>query len=252
MLLHRALERLWQQLEGSAGLAARPDAALEPLIERCVREAAVEILGSAEDELALRASAREIRRAVRLIGELCALERERAPFVVRAVELGRRIEVDGARLDVRIDRLDETADGALVIIDYKSGRAETQRWLEEPVSHPQLLGYLLAVGRDVAAIAIAHVARTGVGFRGVAARGDLLPRVGPGPRGAPAPDAEHWAGQLEAWRDIARRLIAQFVAGEAAVAPAAKACDYCHLHGLCRIGERAPGDDGEDEEGSDD
>jgi hypothetical protein len=53
---------------------------------------------------------------------------------------------------------------------------------------------------------------------------------------------------------VARRLVADFVAGRAQVEPARDACNYCHLHGLCRIADGggavqeerdAPEDDGD-------
>jgi RecB family exonuclease len=241
-LLHRALEKLWQVLHSSAGLAAHAPPALAPLIEARVRAAARELLAGAADPTAPRVSEREIARATRLIAELCELERSRAPFTVRAMELPRRFEVHGALLDVRLDRLDQLDDGTLVILDYKSGRSVAQRWQDEPLSHPQLLAYLLAVQTlpvtgEVAALATTHLARAGVEFRGIAALEGLLPRVGTGTRGRPSWPSGEWARQLESWRGIGRRLVDEFVAGKASVEPAPDACAVCHLHGFCRIAD---------------
>jgi RecB family exonuclease len=223
-------------LGGSDGLARHAPATLPQLIERQVRAAATEILERDAGDFKARLNEREIRRAARLIGELCELERGRAPFVVEAVELERHVALPGGTLDLRLDRVDRLEDGSRVILDYKSGRGGTQRWFDEPVSHPQLLAYLLAVDGDIAALATAHVARSGAEFRGVAVRSGLLPKVGARaePDGAFAHD---WERQVLAWRTIATRLIERFVSGDAAVAPIEGACDHCHLHALCRIAD---------------
>jgi probable DNA repair protein len=237
-LLHHALEQLWRELGGSQGLAARDEAALEATIERCIRAAARELLESGGGDFDPRLVEREIRRSLRLIAALCALERSRPAFTVEAVELRRRVALPGAALELRLDRVDRLADGSRVILDYKSGRATPQRWFEEPLSHPQLLAYLLAVEGEVSALATAHVARSGVEFRGMANAAGLLPKVGVGARGGAAPSAEDWARQLAAWRTVARRLAAEFIAGDARVQPIAGACKHCHLPALCRISER--------------
>ncbi len=235
-LLHGALEKLWRELGGSDGLAQHSQPTLVRLIERQVRTAATEILEREAGEFKPRLNEREIRRAARLIGELCELERGRTPFVVEAVELERHVVLPAGTLDLRLDRVDRLEDGSRVILDYKSGRGGTQRWFDEPVSHPQLLAYLLAVDGDIAALATAHVARSGAEFRGVAARSGVLPKVGARaePNGRSAPD---WERQVVVWRAIATRLIERFVSGDAAVAPIEGACDHCHLHALCRIAD---------------
>jgi RecB family exonuclease len=250
-LLHRALEKLWQSLRGSVGLAAHDESALALLIEVRVREAARELFAGAAAQSGPRVSEREVRRAIRLIAELCELERDRAPFTVNAMELARRLDVHGAALDVRLDRLDELEDGTLVILDYKSGRSVAQRWQEEPLSHPQLLAYLLAVTGEVAALATTHVARAGVEFRGIATREGLLPKVGTGTRGRPSWPPGAWSQQLESWRSVGRRLIDEFVAGDAAVEPAPNACAICHLHAFCRIAEwpSTASEEGDEHEG---
>ena len=56
------------------------------------------------------------------------------PTTVRAigVELGVEIEQDGMRLRGIIDRLDIGPDGALTVVDYKTGRAPSVRYEQTP------------------------------------------------------------------------------------------------------------------------
>jgi ATP-dependent helicase/nuclease subunit B len=247
-LLHRALEFVWRRLGGSTGLAAARRAQwLEQIIAESVAQAASEVLQradpQAEDaarskaadatgllELRRAAIAREQGRAARLIVALCELESARAPFAIQELEAAHRVHVAGALIDVRIDRMDRLEDGSSAILDYKSGRAVTPDWEVERTTHPQLLVYLLAAGAPVSALAVAHLDPKGVVFKGIGADDTRLPGLDV---------AEDWSQQQQLWHLQVARLAADFVAGEAAVAPADHACDYCHLHAFCRIADIA-------------
>jgi ATP-dependent helicase/nuclease subunit B len=240
-LLHRALELVWRNLGGSAGLAsARARQALTALIAASIAQAAEEILSREAGEVTdasglaqLRRAAieREQGRAARVIQQLCELEATRAPFAIREVEAAHHLEIGGAAINVRIDRIDRLQDGTHAIIDYKSGRTVTPDWELERITHPQLLVYLLAAGVPVSALAVAHLHPKAVAFKGIGAGEAALPGLA---------TAEHWAQQREVWRQQVAQLAADFMRGHAAVEPMDKACDHCHLHAFCRIGELAP------------
>ena len=55
--------------------------------------------------------ARECRRTIRLIKNLCVLERSRDPFRVQDTEFEKTLTVSGAQMRVRIDRLDALEGG---------------------------------------------------------------------------------------------------------------------------------------------
>ncbi|HTT43957.1 MAG TPA: PD-(D/E)XK nuclease family protein [Steroidobacteraceae bacterium] len=255
LLLHAALQTLWERLGAQRELLRLAPAALEGLIRECVAQAAQALLLAPRGRRRRRTHARthpaqldflaglpaplerECRRAVRLIGALCALERTRGDFTVLATEAPRELALGGGRLRMRLDRIDETAAGQ-VILDYKSGRAGTPDWYGEHPTHPQLLAYLAALGDEVVALATVNVTAREVRFCGVAAAAQVLPRLEV--LGAQADGARpSWAEQRRAWRELLERLIRAFLAGEAAVEPAPGACDYCHLGALCRIGAHA-------------
>ena len=250
LLLHAALQLLWEQLGDSAALAALAGPALEALISDCVAKAAralqVEVRGRRRRGRAVPdgqfdlfsvlspALTRECARAEALILRLCELERTRAPFTVEAIEHLQELALAGARVRMRLDRLDSVAGGRIVL-DYKSGRPGSPDWFGERPTHPQLLAYLAAVGAEVVALATVNLTAREVRFTGVAATADLLPRVRAVPpvTGAAALD---WAVQQRSWRSLIERLIRAFLAGEARVDPVPGACDYCHLSDVCRIG----------------
>ena len=134
---------------------------------------------------------------------------------------------------LRLDRVDRLAEGRAVL-DYKSGRPGSPDWYGERPAHPQLLAYLTALGADVVALATVNLTAREVRFTGVAASGDLLPRV-KAVAGAPGAAAD-WSAQRSRWQALIEQLIRAFLSGEAQVDPAPGACDYCHITDICRIG----------------
>jgi probable DNA repair protein len=250
LLLHAALQLLWERLRDSRALAALGDGALDALIADCVARAAqaLQVEARGRGRRARRvpdgqfdlfsvlspALTRECARAQRLIRQLCELERARTPFAVEATEHVTELTLGGARVRMRLDRVDRVASGR-VVLDYKSGRPPSPDWYGGRPTHPQLLAYLAALGADVVALATVNLTAREVRFSGVAATGDVLPRVKaiPAVTGAAVAD---WRAQQEAWVALVERLIRAFLAGDARVDPAPGACDYCHLTDLCRIG----------------
>jgi ATP-dependent helicase/nuclease subunit B len=247
-LLHAALQSLWERLHDSAALGALDEAALRELIRSCVAQAAQGLLTeprargrrkrrTSEAQFDLfsdmpAALVRECARAERLILSLCELERSRPPFTVLATEASAELALAGGRLRMRLDRIDSTAQGK-VILDYKSGRAGNPDWYGERPTHPQLLAYLAALGTEVIALATVNVTAREVRFSGIAGVPQLLPKVNVP---EPSAGADPWGEQTRAWQALIGRLIGAFLAGEARVDPAPGACDYCHISDICRIG----------------
>ncbi|HEX3850068.1 MAG TPA: PD-(D/E)XK nuclease family protein, partial [Polyangiaceae bacterium] len=269
-LLHAALQKLWERLRDSRGLAALSEAALDATIHRCVEEAADEttrrspsqkprvaapndtqgdLFGEPHRSPAL---TRECRRATRLIHALCSVERERAPFRVESTELDSKLTLKGAELRIRIDRVDALESGGRAILDYKSGRRTTADWYGERPSHPQLLAYLAALGDDVVAMATVNVTAREVRFDGIANSAELLPKV-KGVEGAFGTDPlDAWPTRRDEWVARVERLAADFVAGRAVVDPKPGACDYCHVASICRIADRVETSDVSDAGGASD
>ncbi len=244
LLLHAALQRLWERLKSQANLNAQGEEQLRGLIRAAVAEAAQALLTErhtrrrgyrapdGQFDLFIElppALLRESRRAEALILRLCELERTRPAFVVEATEAMAELRAGGGRVRMRLDRIDRI-DGGRAVLDYKSGRPGTPDWFGERPTHPQLLAYLTALGEDVAALATVNLTAREVRFTGVAASEGLLPKVPAAP-----PHAAGWPGHRAAWGERMARLVADFLAGDARVDPAPGACEWCHLPALCRI-----------------
>jgi RecB family exonuclease len=264
-LLHAALQKLWERLRDSRGLAELSDAALNSVIHRSVEDAASEAVRRSQPPQKSRtvtndaqgdlfgdpgrspALSRECRRAERLIRALCSVERERAPFRVESTELDSTLTLKGAQLRIRIDRVDALETGGRAILDYKSGRRTTADWYGERPSHPQLLAYLAALGDDVVAMATVNVTAREVRFDGIANVPDLLPKL----RGVEGPfgtDPNAWPLRQQEWLARVENLATAFLAGRAVVDPKPGACDYCHVASVCRIADRAALEEGPGDE----
>ena len=133
-------------------------------------------------------------------------------------------------------------DGSLAVIDYKTGAsAEVKAWLDERPRLPQLPAYVEALGPGrVGAVAFARVRSGDTGYAGVARDEEPFPGLKvPGTRGGPR-GYDTWDQLLAEWRRRLEALAAEYVAGDARLAPdPPRACEYCHLGALCRISSNA-------------
>ena len=247
-LLHAALQRLWEQLGDSRALGTLAAQELDESIAACVAAAAAALAAAGEGAIAQPALQRECRRTARLIRKLLAIERLRAPFRVRHTEYATHLRLAGQELRLRIDRLDALASGGLAILDYKSGGRVSPDWYGDRPSHPQLLAYLAAVGDEVVAMATVNVTAREVRFDGIAASAELLPKVA-GVKAAEGQSQDAWGSRVQEWRQLIERLAVAFAAGQAAVDPKPRACDYCHVASVCRVGDGLIAVDDESEDG---
>jgi RecB family exonuclease len=171
-------------------------------------------------------------RLRRLLRPWLEHELMRPNFVVKQrEEKAEDVQIGPLHLSLRVDRVDETEGGELVI-DYKTGRVSTGDWLSERPDAPQLPLY--AVVSDATRLGGVAFARLRVGkdmgWKGFAQREGVLLK----------PDrlkTESFAAQVEEWRGVLTNLAEQFAAGEAEVRPKSypKTCKYCGQRLLCRV-----------------
>jgi probable DNA repair protein len=271
-LLHRVLERLWQDLRSQANLLALDDAALRGLLRAEIGEVLEAQRRRSPATFTERFRALEARRLEERLSAWLDLERRRSPFTVAASEQQRRFAIGGLRLAVKIDRVDRLDDGAQVVLDYKTGKVRPSAWFGPRPEEPQLPLYAVASrdgpggdglgGGDVAAVAFAQIRAERVAFSGVVRGAGVLPGLPAAGKGELQAAAGQWPAVLDAWAAELERLAAAFRAGDAAVDPkhGLKTCaaSYCELAPLCRVREALPGlaagaaDDGATDDGGDD
>jgi probable DNA repair protein len=241
-LVHHALEHVWSQLRDSKALASiAPTARHELLVEASRR--AVETVCRRRDP-GRRWRERELLRLPTLLGRWLDVEAQRAPFRVEEIEHPQETaRFAGLDFHVRIDRVDSLADGARVLIDYKSGSA-TPDWRGERPSNPQLPIYALLRPAALIAVAYGRVNASQLEFVAESERRDVFR---PGKKASKLEGQPSFASLIEVWRGRIERLAENFAAGQAEVAPTLTACATCDLQGLCRVPAALDAEDSGDE-----
>ncbi len=241
-LIHRALELFWDRLDGRADLLALGETDLEARTRSAAESAIDEFIRPYRHRLGAGARVLEQRCTARALARWLAIERRRGDFRVIDRELAVEMQFGPLRLTGKIDRIDETAAGT-VLLDYKTGRAGKSGWTPDPrMTDPQLPAYALALDSPPAGLAFARLAPDAMAFDGLAETDPEMPGVAvlsQAKRGWK--DFDDWAALLGAWRRRLEALAGGFVDGRAEVDPRdLQVCRNCGLHALCRIDERQP------------
>lgn len=233
-ILHDALYALWGQLEDSERLAATDREAASVMVAAAVDSALDAVAEPLRQLVGMHCLDLERRRLQPLLEEWVQLERQRDPFKVIAREAPVSFQLGALELNLRVDRVDELADGSRLVIDYKSGRQSLSQWLGERPAQPQLPLYGLA--EEVSALAFAEVRPRDARFLGLGevqgikgVQSDIAKGV------SRYSDCEDWASLLLQWQQNLSRLATDFLLGEADVDPLPAACNFCGLDALCRV-----------------
>jgi probable DNA repair protein len=243
-LVHGALEAFWRETRTHAALLVldaqgRLDAALDRSIEE-----AIAALRSPRWQ-ALPAFARDAERdALRdVLAEWLDIERDRPPFVVEALEERMKIDAGGLQVEARVDRMDREANGAGVLLDYKTGQVKSPKALFGPrPDAPQLPLYMhaLPTGRLPDVVAFAFVRRGETKAVGVAREDPEWQKrnIRSGAALYREAGATSWDDLLAQWRTTIEKLATAYAGGAAEVAPKRpQTCGNCEQHRFCRIRE---------------
>ncbi len=228
MLLHSLLEGIWQELREQQRLLQLTTAQQADLIARHWQGAVLGNAAAGAAWLAPQVLQRERVRAERLMERVLELDRQRAPFTVIQCERETLWNAGGASLRLRIDRIDDSA-GDRLLIDYKSGAAESIRLQEGELRPLQLAAYVAALadaGRPVSAAVLLSLKPADLKYAGAATNKQLLPgRI---------QEVADWPAAEAQWRIALARLMQEHIGGTVALAASLDACRYCHLPALCR------------------
>ena len=228
-VLHRALELVWRQLNDSTALRACDTSTLQSLAQGATRKAMTEVLAGRIAPLAPGLEDNEKLRTSRLIVALLVQEKARGEFHIEELEVSREHRVAGAGIRIRMDRVDRLPEGRAVI-DYKSGAPKAFAIGAERPRNVQLLAYAALVEAPLVGVASVHLQSRGIGWRGAALDREVFPALT-----TRKDKLVPWPEVLPYAQQAIERLAMAFLAGDAQVAPAAEACERCHLAGLCRI-----------------
>ena len=156
-VLHDALYRLYTDLPSQADIATWDDDEVRARAQASVSAAFVRHERNTDAVLA-EVLKLERTRITNLLVDFVALDKKRDAFEVAAVEGELEFRCRNVRLSLRFDRIDRFSDGAIAIIDYKTGAAKSLLQKNGSVREPQLFVYAAAASDDtVAALALINI-----------------------------------------------------------------------------------------------
>ncbi len=231
-LVHLILQRFWNEVRDQQTLRSLTEQerleTLSRAIDTALREEAPDT-DTAWDKAYLEV---QRERLLSLLGHWLEAELERGvPFtVVQQESTLRDVRIGPLRLELRVDRIDETEHGD-VILDYKTGRAHPSAWLSDRPEEPQLPLYAVLADRDrLAGVAFAQV-RAGeeLSLQGIQTESGILLK----PYRNPLPLER----QREEWHRVLEALAEEFHRGDVRVNPNnyPNTCEYCAERILCRL-----------------
>ena len=235
-VFHRAMERFWSGLGSQAALLALGTSACRRRAEDAVDRALADI---APATVGRRTRALERDWQLGAVEGLLALDRAREPFDVVEIEREMTRHIGGLELRLRADRVDDVG-GALVVIDYKTGRVRGTPWRGARMDAPQLPLYAVLHPDRPAAIAFAEAGFAGACFTGVGDETVAIEGVVAAEKFALTEDKEKgfgWGPMTERWWAWLDALARDHAAGNARVDPklGADTCRQCHLGTMCRV-----------------
>jgi probable DNA repair protein len=228
-LLHQALEDIWSELRDSQALASISVQAQAVLVNDSVSHAIEKICRRRDPGARWRT--REQQRMQGVLSKWLDVERQRASFTVERLEGTQAARFGGVDFTVRIDRADRLADGARVLIDYKSGSARPD-WRGERPDNPQLPIYALLQPQSLVAVAYGRVNARECIFVPESERSAVF---APGKKPSSMEGSVNFAQLIGVWSGRIEKLATEFAAGHAEVAPTLSACRTCSLQALCRV-----------------
>lgn len=241
-LLHKVLQLFWQDCGSLSHLKSMSADSLNHAIERAIEQSIHALRGEISYHIPPQVLQIEQQRLSQLMQVWLAIEMERSDFKVRACEEKYALEVEGLSLSLTIDRIDQLAEGGLVVIDYKtSATVANKSWADDRISEPQLPIYaaIALQGEQVVAVCFAKIRTDESKFVGVSAAEAMLPAIPILAKASAFKHFENWDALLQHWQASLTSIAQEIKAGVASVT-FNKESDlvYCDVKPLLRLPER--------------
>jgi ATP-dependent helicase/nuclease subunit B len=249
-IVHEALQLFWQQVQSHDSLLALTEEQFGESIARAAKKAVEAIPDHRRIAVGFDCIDLEESRLVSLLDEWLVIEKRRGDFRVAAIEQGVELKLSRLTIRLRVDRIDELADGGKVIIDYKTGVSKVGDWVGERPAKPQLLLYGSVLEEPPAALAFAQLRSADSKFVGMGTA-EGIPGVQTNLEKVfkDAPEPVEWEAVNLQWQTRLASLAEEFIGGVARVDPQVGACRWCGMQSLCRIDSGVDSSAGELDDG---
>ncbi len=229
IILHEVLQHFWETVSSQQTLLEMDEAAVISLIATLIDKALQKHIKPKTPHYYLSV---EKSRLALILQDYLAIEKTRSPFKVIAIESSKSYRLLDIEFHIRLDRIDETSDGQILLLDYKTGQFNINDiWGLRPKA-PQLPLYYLAAFADAPqALLVAKLNRQALGYEGISHHAMDID-------GVVQPKYHAWDELKEIWTASLSGLITSFVEGDTIVDPLdSSTCRYCDLGPLCRVGD---------------
>lgn len=240
-IMHKALELIWQSIKNSTTLKSLSENELKDIVHRSAAQAIKHVLKPLDNEEAnTRYLLLELQRLEKILLDWLLLESQRPDFEVAFQEHEIQTQIGNIPITLRVDRIDQLADGSQLIIDYKTGKNnEIKYWFGERLDEPQLPLYCLLSGDTISGISFGQLHPDDMTLKGISKKNIDIKSI------KTLPEIKHatstsWDQQLQEWKTVLENLSNDFLRGVAHVDPkdSNQICNHCHLHTFCRVHEK--------------
>ncbi len=221
IIIHKILQKIYQQTPSHAHLIAYQPEQLDKLIDTNIKQTLQNYVQSGFTQV-------EYQRLWRLIHQFIAIEKQRERFKVVATEQIIEANIAGLSFNIRLDRVDELENSECIIFDYKTGNTPSNPWCGTPIKEPQLPIY--AISNQVDGVAFISITADKVSYTGLAKDEQSLPN-----KTAQQKSCGEWNHQVKLWQQQLEQASIDYQQGQAAVLPTKGACQYCQYDSLCRL-----------------
>lgn len=229
VLVHAVLESFWQNLAGQDALNALDEKALNEQIDTAITENLEALKRKKPQSTNALFMELERKRLSKLLRQWLVYEKDREPFSIHGLEEKQQLTLGKIELNMRVDRIDQLANGDKVVIDYKTGSPSVDNWFQPVIEEPQLPLYSL-LSEDVQALMFAVLKSQETKAKGVNASTTDIAGLKPLEKLSDHSWTEmraHWRSQFEALSD-------DFCQGISTPTPHKPGlCHDCHVKGLC-------------------